>query len=88
MRLALRGDTWVESLALRLGLVPRPAAEAWGGVALTAVLHTAVELGVVARLARSPATAAELARDLALDPQGTELLVACLASAASNSAFA
>ncbi len=38
MRLALTADTFVEWLALRLRLVPTPAAEAWGGMAVSGVL--------------------------------------------------
>ncbi|PWQ87049.1 methyltransferase type 12, partial [Enterococcus faecium] len=55
MRLSLRGANPAEWLALRTGLVPTAAAEAWGGMALSAVLITAVRTGITARLAQRPA---------------------------------
>jgi protein-L-isoaspartate O-methyltransferase len=81
VRLSLRGANPAEWLALRAGLVPDAAAEAWGGMALSAVLITAVRTGVTARLAQQPSTAAELAADLGLDPLPTRLLLDCLRSA-------
>lgn len=80
MRLALRGANPAEWLALRAGIVPTAAAEAWGGMALSAVVITAVQTGITARLAQRPATAAELAADLDLDPVPTRLLLDCLRS--------
>lgn len=81
MRLAVKADTLVEWLALRLRLVPTPAADAWGGMALSSVLITATRLGVFARLARGPASTAQLAAELELDPTVTQLLVDCLCAA-------
>ena len=81
MRLSLRGANPAERLALRAGVVPTAAAEAWGGMALSGVLIAAVRTGVTARLARQPATAAELAADLGLDPVPARLLLDCLRSA-------
>ena len=80
MRLALRGANPAEWLALRAGLVPTAAAEAWGGMALSAVVSTAVRTGITARLAKHPSTAAELAAHLGLDPVPTRLLLDCLRS--------
>jgi SAM-dependent methyltransferase len=80
-RLSLRAGNPVEWLALHAGLVPRPAAEAWGGMALSGVLIAAVRTGVAARLAEQPSTAPELACDLGLDPLPTGLLLDCLLSA-------
>lgn len=80
MRLALRGANPAEWLALRAGVVPTAAAEAWGGMALSAVVITAVRTGITARLAQQPSTAAELAADLGLDPVPTRLLLDCLRS--------
>ncbi len=80
MRLGLRADTLVEWLALRLGVVPRPAAEAWGGMALSSVLITTTRVGLFARLARGPGSTVELAAELGLDPTVTHLLVECLRS--------
>ena len=51
MRLALRGANPVEWLALRAGLVPSAAAEAWGGMGVSGVLVAAVRTGITARLA-------------------------------------
>ncbi len=81
MKLSLTGANPAEWLALRLGIVPNAAAEAWGGMALSGVLVAAVRTGLTARLARQPSTAAELAADLELDPLPTRLLLDCLRSA-------
>ncbi|BBZ28591.1 SAM-dependent methyltransferase [Mycolicibacterium madagascariense] len=80
MRLALRGANPVEWLALRTGIVPTAAGEAWGGMALSAILIAGVRTGITARLAEQPSTAAELAADLSLDPVPTRLLLDCLRS--------
>jgi 2-polyprenyl-3-methyl-5-hydroxy-6-metoxy-1,4-benzoquinol methylase len=77
----LHGANPIEWLALRAGLVPGPAAEAWGGMGLSGILVAAVRTGLTARLARGPGTAAELAADLGLDPLPTRLLLDCLRSA-------
>ena len=81
MRLALRGANPTEWLALRAGLVPTAAADAWGGMALSGIVVAAVRTGIAARLAQGHATAAELAADLGLDPLPTRLLLDCLRSA-------
>jgi SAM-dependent methyltransferase len=80
-RLSLRAGNPVEWLALRAGLVPRAAAEAWGGMALSGALIAAVRTGLTARLAEQPSTATELAAALGLDPLPTGLLLDCLCSA-------
>ncbi|WP_422748100.1 methyltransferase [Mycobacterium sp. WMMD1722] len=80
MRLGLRAANAVEWLALRAGVVPTAAAEAWGGMALSAVVVTAVRTGVTAHLARRPSTADEVAAALGLDPVPTRLLLDCLRS--------
>lgn len=77
----MRGANPAEWLALRAGVVPAPAAEAWGGMGLSGILVAAVRTGLTARLAQRPATAAELAADLGLDPVPTRLLLDCLRSA-------
>ena len=56
-----------ERLALRAGVVPTAAAEAWGGMALSAVMIAAVRTGLTARLARRAGTAAELSADAGLE---------------------
>ena len=80
MRLALRGASPAEWLALRAGLVPVAAADASGGMALSAVVVAAVRSGITSRLAAGHATAAEVAADLGLDPLPTRLLLDCLRS--------
>src|SRR3984957_8467606 len=80
MRLALRAGNPAEWLALRAGLVPAAAADAWGGMALSGMMVAAVRCGITARLAAGPATAAEAAADLGLDPVPTGLLLDCLRS--------
>ncbi len=81
MRLSLRSANPAEWLALRLGVVPVAAAEAWGGMALSGMLVAAVRTGMTARLAQQPSSAAELAASLSLDPLPTRLLLDCLRSA-------
>ncbi|BBZ45239.1 SAM-dependent methyltransferase [Mycobacterium parmense] len=80
MRLSLTGANPAEWLALRAGLVPTAAAEAWGGTALSGILVAAVRTGITARLARQPSTPEDLAADLGLDPVPTRLLLDCLRS--------
>jgi O-methyltransferase domain len=80
MRLSLSAANPVEWLALRAGVVPTPAAEAWGGMGMSGMLIAAVRTGLAARLAQGPATAVELAADLRLDPVPTRLLLDCLRS--------
>jgi SAM-dependent methyltransferase len=81
MRLALRAGNPAEWLALRAGLVPTAAADAWGGMALSGVVVAAVRTGITARLCEGPAAAAEVAAGLGLDPLPTRLLLDCLRSA-------
>ena len=80
MKLGLQGANPLEWLALRAGIVPTAAGEAWGGMALSAVLIAGVRTGITARLARQPSTAAELATELDLDIVPTQLLLDCLRS--------
>ena len=88
MRLALRSANPAEWLALRAGVVPSPAAEAWGGIGVSGILVAAVRTGLAARLAQAPASAAELADSLGLDPLPTRLLLDCLRSSGHVSARA
>jgi SAM-dependent methyltransferase len=81
VRLTLQGANPAEWLALRAGLVPAAAAEAWGGMATSGVLVAAVRTGITGRLAEGQATAAKVAADLGLDPLPTRLLLDCLRSA-------
>ncbi|MCL2580918.1 MAG: methyltransferase [Streptosporangiales bacterium] len=81
MRLSLTGGNPAEWLALKAGVVPEPAAQAWGGVALSGILVAAVRAGITERLARGPATPAEVAAGLGLDPVPAGLLLEALRSA-------
>src|SRR5215469_1954481 len=81
MRLSLRGATPAEWLALRLGMVPVAAAEAWGGMALSGMVIAAVRTGMTARLADGSWAAKDLAADLGLDPEPVQLLLEGLRSA-------
>jgi ubiquinone/menaquinone biosynthesis C-methylase UbiE len=80
VKLALKCANPAEWLALRAGLVPQPAAEAWGGMALSGMVVAAVRSGVTARLAGGEATTPKIAADLGLDPLPTQLLLDCLRS--------
>jgi hypothetical protein len=80
MRLALHGANPLEWLLLRLGVVPTPAAEAWGGMATSGVLVAAVRTGIAERLAKGPASSDAIAHDLGLEPVPTRLLLECLRS--------
>jgi SAM-dependent methyltransferase len=80
VRLSLRPDSVLEWLAVRARLVPSPAAEAWGGMALAGVLIAAVQVGLTDRLAAGPAAVDGLCAELGLDRAPTELLLACLRS--------
>lgn len=84
MRFSLRGTNPAEWLALRAGVVPEAAAQAWGGIALSGVLVAAVRTGLTERLARGPATAGELAASLGLDPVPAGLLLECLRSSSGH----
>ncbi len=81
VRLGLKSANPAEWLALRAGLVPVPAAEAWGGMGTSGVIVAAVRTGITARLAEGHATADKVAADLGLDPLPTRLLLDCLRSA-------
>ncbi|WP_049568498.1 class I SAM-dependent methyltransferase [Streptomyces sp. SBT349] len=78
MRMAIRGETLAERLALRARLAPVPAFESMAGMALSGVLVAGARLGILERLAEHPATAEALADDLALRPEPTRLLVEAL----------
>lgn len=80
MKLGLKCANPAEWLALRAGLVPEPAAEAWAGMAQSGVVVAAVRTGITARLAAGHATAPKVAADLGLDPLPTRLLLGCLRS--------
>jgi hypothetical protein len=67
-------------VALRAGLVPRPAAEVWGGMAQAGVLVAAVELGLTAGW-RPAGHGGRTSAELGLDPTATRLLLSACARA-------
>ncbi len=75
MRPDLRPDNLTERLALRLNLAPRPVGEAMFGMPMARSVISGVRLGVFERLAKGPASADEVARELELDPRGAQLLL-------------
>lgn len=75
MRLAARGDNLMERLALRLNLAPRPIIDLHWGMGFSRVLITAARLGVLAELAKGPATREELAARCKLVPEPVGLLL-------------
>jgi 2-polyprenyl-3-methyl-5-hydroxy-6-metoxy-1,4-benzoquinol methylase len=72
VRLAARGDNTVERLALGLNLAPRAMVDLMCGQGISRVLIAAARLGVLAQLAKGPATAEEVATrcELASEPTG------------------
>jgi len=76
VRLSIRGDGPVERAALAAGLGPFPLALAFHGMAAARAVMAGEELGVYARLARGPASAAELAGGSS--PPGMEHLLEAL----------
>ena len=75
MRPDLRPENPTEWLALRFNLAPRPVGEAMFGMPMARSIMAGVRLGIFARLAKGPAGADELARELELAPAGTRLLL-------------
>jgi len=71
----LRPENLTEWLALRFNLAPRPVGEALFGMPMARSIMAGVRLGIFERLAKEPAGANELARDLELTPAGTRLLL-------------
>lgn len=80
MRLVVRGDTALERLALGTGLVPLPAVQVMGGMALSGVLIASIHLGLVQELAAGPATTESLATRLSLRSDTVRLLLEALRS--------
>jgi 2-polyprenyl-3-methyl-5-hydroxy-6-metoxy-1,4-benzoquinol methylase len=78
VRLTVRPGGPLEWLALRANLAPVPAAESWGGMAVSSVLVAAARLGMLARLARGPVTADQLAAELGLAPVACRMILDCL----------
>jgi SAM-dependent methyltransferase len=79
MRIKVAPDTPVERMALALNLAPSPVGEAMFGMPAARAVMGGVRLGIFARLAKEPASAATLASELDLQPAGTRLLLDSLA---------
>lgn len=78
MRIAVRGETLLERLALRTGFAPLPAFQSLAGMGLSGVLVATARLGLVAELHRRSATAEELAVRLSLRAETVRLLLDAL----------
>jgi SAM-dependent methyltransferase len=74
------GERLIERVVWLLNAGPTPVVEALFGPIQARVLHVAVRTGMLARLARGPATAEQLARELGLAVEPTRLVLACLAT--------
>src|SRR5947209_7223371 len=74
MRTWLRGDDLLERAAIRLNLAPLPVGLTFFGMPAARTLSLAQKLGVLGAVARSPATAEEVARALKLPPRPRSLL--------------
>jgi len=72
------GEKLIERVVWALNAGPAPIVEALFGPAQARVLHVAVRTGMLARLARGPATPEALAAQLGLAPEPTRLVLACL----------
>jgi len=72
------GERLIERVVWALNAGPAPIVEALFGPIQARVLHVAVRTGMLARLARGPATPEQLARELGLASEPTRLVLACL----------
>jgi 2-polyprenyl-3-methyl-5-hydroxy-6-metoxy-1,4-benzoquinol methylase len=80
MRPGLLPDNPLERMAIRMNLGPVPDGHAMFGMPMSRVTIAGVRLGIFARLARAPATAAEVAGDIGATEDGTMLLLESLAA--------
>ena len=80
MRPALKPDSALDRLALRLNLAPVVAGHAIFGMPMSRVTVAGQRLGVFKRLARGPANAEELAAELDSAPAGMLMLLDSLAA--------
>ena len=74
------GEGLLERVVWMLNAGPVPIVEALFGPIQARVLQVAVRTGMLARLARGPASAEALAMELGLAPEPTRLVLACLAT--------
>ena len=80
MRPGLLPDNPLERIAIRMNLAPVPDGHAMFGMPMSRVTIAGVRMGVFERLARGPATAEEVARDIGAHAEGTLLLLESLAA--------
>ena len=81
MTIEIREDNLPEQLAVRQALGLQPIMELLWGMGTSRVLIAAARLGLLAALAKAPATADQLAADLSLAPEPTRLLLNTMAGA-------
>ncbi len=80
-RIGLIPERAVEVLGVALNLIPTPVPQTLFAPPVARVIQVGVAVGLFERLARGgPASGADLARDLSLQPAGTRLLCECLAA--------
>jgi 2-polyprenyl-3-methyl-5-hydroxy-6-metoxy-1,4-benzoquinol methylase len=80
MTIEIREDNLPEQLAVRQALGLQPVMELLWGMGTSRVLIAAARLGILARLAKDPATLDQLITELSLAPEPTRLLLNTLAA--------
>jgi 2-polyprenyl-3-methyl-5-hydroxy-6-metoxy-1,4-benzoquinol methylase len=78
VRVATKAESVPERLALMAGLVPTPLLETFEAMAMARAIMAGASLGVFDALAERPDSADGLARRLALDPRGADILLVAL----------
>src|SRR6185437_14139238 len=73
MRVALRGDSLIERVALVLGKAPVPAGYAFSAMAVARIIGISQRVGIFALLAREELRAEEVAERLDLSPAPTRM---------------
>jgi SAM-dependent methyltransferase len=81
MKVGVLPETWLERLALSLGLLPTPFVESWFTFILARALLVANKLGLFDTLAAGPLTAAEVAEHCRTHPHATAKLLTALLGA-------
>ncbi len=80
MRLKVVPEGWLERIAFRLRLVPRPLLEMTGGVLLSRAVMAGVRLGLFDAVEKGAADAQEIASRIGCSREGVEVLVLALAA--------
>src|SRR5215469_16326635 len=81
MRIGIIPENFVERLALRLGLVPASAIEAWFSLMLARAIMAGTKLGIFEALASGPLTRDEIAGCCGTDHRATGKLLNALVGA-------